>query len=909
MRNAVFKSVINYYLSDQGIQITCLQSDINWQNEVHITEMCFTTPTINATLKDAVWKHNERALELDELNLEHFYGAGANNQDAANQTTFSVNMLANVMHDLPLISIRKLQIRSPLLSSALTLKLELNRSKELKVNGDIQAKLQVKDANVSASIDWRLGELQFVPVIKTLITENPTLFNDTLLDNPISSVVTFDGKTIDSQHTVSLSYPTAVADCQLDFKFEGNIGLKIENIATIQNMQADFVDLDMRANVPHCTQIPATINSWQLTRFSLQAPQLISFAKQKINIPELVIQQIGPFDNKQAALQLAFVQLSADIVERNLSSKYSLLMSQALPLTTSTQVQFDLHSEGSLSAKADETSTIADSQWQVTANNKLSLKAARGKQLSIQSSQLDFTLEANQDSGAQLIGNVFGNNIELNGLSSSTFSLDNFKGDFAAVLSPDLHINSNVSITANALSAASLQSAITTAHLNVVAQLNREAGLSIWERLNAIEISGKVSASGVTATPISIDRVQAQFTLAGASARALELSLQHQTRSVTLPALSLRKVEGDLTATWSNSERLIVSGRSYIFPNILHLEPFKLKLENIGISHSAETDLTLQGSASQHLITLGSQFNVNVTQNANELSLCVDQQSVTGLNKILSQVLPSLRLSQGNVSAQMQTKIGLDQLPRVYLGDIQLNKLDGNYDNTLFNGVSLNAPFIIDDSTFTLSPSNLSIVTLNAGVPIENITARLLSDQGSLKLSRLDGALLGGNVTLQNMWLDKRQQTFDLVLQDLDLEKIVALQNQPGIKVTGKIMGRLPFEMTDTSLELNKGEMLSQNGGRLIIKNNPAFDSIKKQQAKLSYLEDYEFSQLSSKVTLQPDGLMLLGLSFVGKNETQKQAVNFNYSHQENIFALLRSLRVANGVQETIEKRIIQGTK
>ena len=65
-------------------------------------------------------------------------------------------------------------------------------------------------------------------------------------------------------------------------------------------------------------------------------------------------------------------------------------------------------------------------------------------------------------------------------------------------------------------------------------------------------------------------------------------------------------------------------------------------------------------------------------------------------------------------------------------------------------------------------------------------------------------------------------------------------------------------------------------------------------------------SQLESKVTLKPDGEMLFDFAIKGNNPVQNQAVNFNYSHQENLFSLLESIRLINSVAKTIEQKINQ---
>jgi hypothetical protein len=79
------------------------------------------------------------------------------------------------------------------------------------------------------------------------------------------------------------------------------------------------------------------------------------------------------------------------------------------------------------------------------------------------------------------------------------------------------------------------------------------------------------------------------------------------------------------------------------------------------------------------------------------------------------------------------------------------------------------------------------------------------------------------------------------------------------------------------------------------------------QQPQLELLENIDFTKLESKVKFTPDGWVFFDLALRGNNPVKKQSVNFNYSHQENIFALLESVRFVKSVENKIEQKITQG--
>ena len=47
---------------------------------------------------------------------------------------------------------------------------------------------------------------------------------------------------------------------------------------------------------------------------------------------------------------------------------------------------------------------------------------------------------------------------------------------------------------------------------------------------------------------------------------------------------------------------------------------------------------------------------------------------------------------------------------------------------------------------------------------------------------------------------------------------------------------------------------------------------------------------------------MTLGVNLQGYNQQQAQQVNFNYNHEENVFTLLRALRLSDEITQKVEQ-------
>lgn len=858
LRDSIANKVLKHYFTEQNVSVNCLTTELNWPLSLAINDLCIVTPTLNAHIHDAKWQAKSNTLLIKQMTVQHLLSDSPLPAAQVNELEVALSGINDVLLQLPQFTIRQFTLSSPLLASPVNLLVQLDDTRKLRIAGDVQANMQIQDGKLNTTLNWRLADLQFVPDLKVIIAQNSNIFTANLLDTAVSTTLSFDGLAIDSQHTFALNYPFSAADCELEVLLEGDIGLNIGNIMTSQNMLADLSGLVIQGDLSHCDRLPEQISEWQVNQVSVHVPDTISLLNNTIQVPSLVMQKIGQAAQDTSILLVSLNDLMLNIKQGIASANYDMHFKERLPSKLFTQGKMDFTSRGDVTLNSAPSGSFANTSWILHAANNLDINVLKTDKVEVDKAQSEFTITAQQVGIAEL-ANKRVSDAQNNSAPSST------------------------------------------------AQHPKQPAITV-------QIEGKLNATNTQTSGLQLDSINSNFNASLNPERQFQSNIQLVSNAVKSSLIRVPNMSSQLTlkanmANLTQPTSLSIQGVSKIAPSLVNFDTVNLKLDQLSITHTLSSDLNLASTKSKHDIILGKDFAAQLSQNANNIDLVAADQNVRQLRSILEQLLPDLRLNQGRVSAHVNTKIQSNLQASLVKGELNIQALGGNYANTLFNGGSVNAPFSIDAAGFTLARSAVSIESVNAGVIAENISASLLSEQGSLKLNQVDGTILGGSFTLQNMWLDKRQQRFDLVLQDLDLQKIVALQDQPGIQVLGKMTGRIPMLKTEASIAVDQGRMMSDSGGKLTIHNNPAFDTIKQQQPTLAYLEDYEFSQLSSKVSLQPDGMLLLDLAFTGKNEKSKQAVNFNYNHQENIFDLLKAKRIASGIQDTIERNITQGAK
>ncbi len=283
-----------------------------------------------------------------------------------------------------------------------------------------------------------------------------------------------------------------------------------------------------------------------------------------------------------------------------------------------------------------------------------------------------------------------------------------------------------------------------------------------------------------------------------------------------------------------------------------------------------------------------------------QIDMTLDDQSILTLQPLLVQFDPQAKLLTGRFAANLN----YDLVSENGKGNISFSDVNLDYGEYKVRSAQVSETFTVNSAELQLPAANLHIDLVDVGVPIRNISAVISAQQNTFKLLSADGDIFGGRFTLGELFLDGRDQKILISASDLQLAELAKLQQQSGIDVTGKIGGDLPLLITAGLPKIVDGTLVSETPGVLKIENNPAFNSIKENQQQLELLENLHFDNLKTKVTLAPDGLLKTEFSISGRNPDKNQAVNFNYGQEQNIFTLLKVLRISDSVQQGIEDKI-----
>ena len=312
--------------------------------------------------------------------------------------------------------------------------------------------------------------------------------------------------------------------------------------------------------------------------------------------------------------------------------------------------------------------------------------------------------------------------------------------------------------------------------------------------------------------------------------------------------------------------------------------------------------------ASHHVFVNGVELvaNHHVSKVAHPFEVIIPQQSVLSLNSLVSQFEPLAQLTQGEFGGRISGDVNLQKANF----NLTIDDTSALYNDYLVNQFRAQLSGQYDSGQLNVEPTTFNLNELRAGAVVNNINGKIKVVNNSAQAFDISGNVFDGVFELDKYTLLKSQQTANVTFKDIDASKLITLDDKSGITLTGRLKGWLPLHFSDSGVEVTNGNLLNQGEGKLIISNNTAFDSVMQQQQELqpvlSLLKNLDIQKLNSTVALKSDGWLNLGVNLQGFNEPEQQQVNFNYNHEENVFTLLRALRLSDEITQKVEQQYSQ---
>ena len=249
---------------------------------------------------------------------------------------------------------------------------------------------------------------------------------------------------------------------------------------------------------------------------------------------------------------------------------------------------------------------------------------------------------------------------------------------------------------------------------------------------------------------------------------------------------------------------------------------------------------------------------------------------------------------------------------------VNIDDAGGNYGELVFSGLSFDHAFEVLPEIHSKQTGKINLKHLDSGVTATNISTNLTLETAAtgplpkLLIQNLHGEIFDGSFSSDDFAFDlnRSRNSFRIKATNIDLAQIVETQQLEDIVVTGRIDGTIPVEINEKGLFIKHGAFVNvvRNG---TIRYNPAAgtDQLKQNPITgiaLDALKDFRYSHLSADVNFTPEGMLTIKLQLEGTSPEldTKRPVHLNINTEQNLLSLLKSLRYAEGVSESIDQKV-----
>lgn len=285
---------------------------------------------------------------------------------------------------------------------------------------------------------------------------------------------------------------------------------------------------------------------------------------------------------------------------------------------------------------------------------------------------------------------------------------------------------------------------------------------------------------------------------------------------------------------------------------------------------------------------------------------------------------PLLSLQRGRIGAEGKLSAAWPVQPETESPvtgtvGVRLADIAGIYDTTAFVGVSGNVGLALKADSFAATGKNLTAGEIILGFSIGPARAALGYNaafanpaQGQLRIDVLQSELMGGSVEIPAAILDfaKPEQQLQVNITELDLGRLLAEHPSSDLSGSGRLSGSIPLTVSAEGISVTGGKLAARPpGGYLQYRSARATDMAAGSGGMkiiTDALDDFHYTLLSSEVSYDTDGKLLLGVRLEGNNPAVEagRPINFNINLEEDLPVMIFSLQLTNQLNEIIKKRV-----
>lgn len=280
-----------------------------------------------------------------------------------------------------------------------------------------------------------------------------------------------------------------------------------------------------------------------------------------------------------------------------------------------------------------------------------------------------------------------------------------------------------------------------------------------------------------------------------------------------------------------------------------------------------------------------------------------------------------LTLERGRTRASGQLSIPRLPTSPSFYADIEFSDVAGIVSTATFSGLrsQIRVDATMQDLSIDVTDTQVQRIQYgfthgpgDIALRYETSMDDLLGGTVDLHSARLN--FLNGELALRpdQFSLDDDEYTLHVDISRLDIARLFTEYPVTDLQGSGLLSGQLPIQISSQGIFVDSGQLAAlPPGGQLSYRSDQVQRLGASNQAMallFDVLDDFHYSELAGGLSYRDDGWLELALTLQGQNPTMDNGhpVRLEITLEEDLPALLRSLQLANQLNDVIQERVQQ---